>query len=677
MQNKLDILNIQTCADMAKVDMTKLEPTRLPQSIYDAIVSSAERYGDKTAIQYILDGDCLSPKQIPFGKKLTHQLVKLTKGKSFAAPYREISYRQLAQSVTQMANALQQFGITRQDVTSIILPNFPEMYVSLWGAESAGIANPINPMLDAKLIKEIMISANSKVLIALGPVPGSDIWQKILQIKEHVPSLTTVISLFGDDMPASAGNKVPVYSFAKLLALQNKLSLSCEAASQQDICSYFHTGGTTGVPKLAKHLHLNELSNAAQVNLISSFGAEDTMLVGLPIFHVNAAIATGLSSIMNGASILMAGPSGFRGKNVINNLFSILDNFKVTAMTAVPTVYAGLLESISLNAPISKPASMKLAMVGAAPLSPDLQAKFSQKTGIPLVEGYGSTEGTAVITLMPVNSLAQQASVGLTIPGVTLRIAEVDAKGEMIRLCNAGETGEILIAGNSVFPGYVDDSHNQKLWVTTTSGETLLRTGDLGTQDQKGYLSLRGRQKELIIRGGHNIDPKMIEDIASSHPQVLLAAAVPRPDSYAGELPVLYVTLRPDNPPSTAELMAYMQAHVPERAAIPKQIHVIAQMPLTAVGKLFKPELVFREIKQVIDQALAPDFAQSAYQVKVAPDKKLGIIASITMTEKQDERNNEQATKVKIETLLAAYSFHYQVLFAEQSALATHQDKCI
>ena len=659
MAAKVDITTVQNALDMDKMDSAKLLPSALPASIYDAIISSAERFGDKTAIQYILDGDCIGPKKIPFAKKAIHQLLKLTKGKSFANPYREISFAQVAKSVTQLSNALTQLGITRHDVTSIILPNFPEMYFSLWASETAGIANPINPLLDGKIIKEIITTANSKVLIALGPVPGSDIWDKVLEVKDSIPSLEAVICLFGDDIPANENNKVPVYSFEKLTSKQNSKTLLTEKPNQQDICSYFHTGGTTGLPKLAKHLHLNEITNASQMNVISPITEDDFTLVGLPIFHVNAAI-TGLACILKGSTLLLAGPSGFRGKNIIKNLLTILDNFNIGFMVAVPTVYAGLLDLIAKGeVQVKKPAKMKFAICGAAPLSPDLQAKFVEQTNINLVEGYGSTEGTAVSTIMPVNSIAQETSVGLTIPGMQICIGDINSQGELNRLCDIGEPGEILIQGNNVFPGYVDESHNKALWVTTEQGEKFVRTGDLGKQDKHGYLSLCGRQKELIIRGGHNIDPKMIEDVAASHPNVFLAAAVPRPDSYAGELPVLYVTINAENQVSKEDLITYMKLNVPERAAIPKDIYIIDEMPLTAVGKMFKPELVCREVKRVIIRELSEHMPDLSYQASVTPEKKQGILASISLDGHQDQSKN---TEEKIKSIFTSYSFNYQIL---------------
>jgi len=660
MGSTFDITTVTTQQEMDQMDVSSITPDKLPGCAYQAIAQAAKNHPEKTAIRYILDGDCTAKNKIPFTKKLIHKIIKVTKGKTFAKPYREISFGQVAHRVTQMANALTNLGVERNDVASIILPNFPEMYFSLWGAETAGIANPINPMLDSTIIKEIVTTANSKVLIALGPVPGSDIWQKTLAIKDQIPSLEAVICLFGDDIPAKADGEVPVYNFEKLLAEQSSIELQCPLPQQSDVCSYFHTGGTTGLPKLAKHTHLNELTNAAQVNLMLPLTQDDTILIGLPIFHVNAAI-TGIASIMLGSTVLLTGPSGFRGKNVVRNLLTLLENYQVAFMIAVPTVYAGLLEQIANNqVELVRPSNIKFAICGAAPLSPELQARFMDQTGIALIEGYGSTEGTAVSTLMPLHAIAKQTSVGLTIPGMTVVIGDIDNDGNLIRLCDVDEAGEILIAGNNVFPGYVDDSHNQSIWVTSPDGQQLMRTGDLGKQDQLGYLSLCGREKELIIRGGHNIDPKMIEDAATSHPDIFLAAAVPSPDSYAGEIPVLYVTTKADTTVTPEQLLEFMNEHVPERAAVPKRIDIIDEMPLTAVGKLYKPELACREITLVIKQSLSNIPQAQHASIVTIPDKKRGNAATISIAGSAGE---QVTIETEIKERLAMFSFNYQIAY--------------
>ena len=653
----MTITTIKNHADVGNLNLAEISPAQLPRSTYHAILQSAQNFGDATAIEYILDGDCISEAQIPFAKKLIHRILMTFKGKSFANPHRKMSYKALAKNVTGLGNALHSLGITKTEVTSLVLPNFPETYVSLWAAEAAGIANPINPLLDESIMKEIMISANTKVIIALGPVPGSDIWQKVMAIKEHIPSLKAVISLFGDDIACSQNNKVPVYGFKKLLAAQNTQAANFTLPEQSDVCAYFHTGGTTGLPKLAKHLHLNQLTNAGQVNLLSPVNAGDTMLVGLPIFHVNAAVATGIASVMKGCKILLASPSGFRGKNIIQNLLTLINNYDVAVMTAVPTVYAAMVEQITSQKITVPPLKMKFAICGAAPLSSDLQALFTKLTNTPLVEGYGSTEGSSVSTLMPVNPINKEASVGLPIPGITLKIADINEQGTLVKMCDTLDVGEIIITGNNVFPGYVEDAHNQGAWVVDENGQQYFRTGDLGKIDENGYVSLCGRQKELIIRGGHNIDPKMIEDAATSHPDVTLAAAVPRPDSYAGEVPVLYVMLSPHSTLKLDDLTTYVSANIPERAAIPKATYIIDEIPLTAVGKIYKPELVCLEIKQTITEAINAHLKNKAVQINVFADKKLGIKANVFVNE-----NEINELQPQIKALLTPFSFNYEVL---------------
>ena len=165
-----------------------------------------------------------------------------------------------------------------------------------------------------------------------------------------------------------------------------------------------------------------------------------------------------------------------------------------------------------------------------------------------------------------------------------------------MRECATDEIGTLLISGPAVFPGYLRDGDNAKVW----AAPGWLNTGDLCRIDRDGYVWLTGRAKDLIIRGGHNIDPQLIEDALVTHPAVAMAAAVGQPDAYAGELPMAYVALRPGTSVSLEELVAHCREHIPERAAVPVRIVILATLPLTAVGKTFKPELRWRAIEHVL-----------------------------------------------------------------------------
>lgn len=667
-------ISAATTEQLSAPDTSALEASMLPNSIYDAIWQSASRYGDQTAIKFLLDGSCFGPNNIPLKKRLIHKAIRLIKGQDFAQPYREVSFNELAKQVTQVANALVNTGLSQGGVTSLLLPNFPETYSALWGAETAGVANPINPMLEAEIIAEIMTTANTEVLIALGPVPGSDIWEKVLAVKDRVPSLKAVVSLFGPHEVSDG--KVPIYSFHQWIENAEGQYFSSEVPCQYDTAAYFHTGGTTGLPKLAKQSHLNQLSNAKQVNLVLPIDSGDTMFVGLPIFHVNAANATGLGSVMTGSTILMAGPAGFRTKDVLPNLIDLLIHFDVSIMMAVPTVYSAVVESLSQNdnAKINQ-LKMKLAISGAAPLSPTLKEKFTQLVGIPLVEGYGATETTAVSSLMPIDDMAVRPSVGLPLPMLDLKILDIDEQGELISVCNTDQVGEIAVAGPNVFQGYLEDSHNEKCWILVPDevvGEKCyFRTGDLGRIDQHGYLSLAGRQKELIIRGGHNIDPKMIEDIASKHPVVSLAAAVGRPDAYAGEVPVLYVTLVENKRVTDTEILEYVAANISERAATPKQVIVLDDMPTTAIGKIFKPQLNCYQVELVIEAAISaiPNLTNELINVAASPSKQHGILAIIELSDELDD------IQIKVAEALANYAIHYEINSVSMESRQSSQRK--
>jgi acyl-CoA synthetase (AMP-forming)/AMP-acid ligase II len=223
--------------------------------------------------------------------------------------------------------------------------------------------------------------------------------------------------------------------------------------------------------------------------------------------------------------------------------------------------------------------------------------------GIKILEGYGLTEAGCVSSINPPGGQSRVGSIGLRLPWQDMRPALLGADGAFDRWAAVDEVGTLLVRGPNLFRGYLNPVHNQGLWVDVPiaagPSQRWMNTGDLGRVDADGYFWLTGRNKELIIRGGHNIDPKMIEEPMHTHPAVALAAAVGRPDAHAGEVPVLYVQLRPGATVSAEALRQFAQDHIAERAAWPKHVHVIDALPTTAVGKIFKPALVQRELESI------------------------------------------------------------------------------
>ena len=262
-----------------------------------------------------------------------------------------------------------------------------------------------------------------------------------------------------------------------------------------------------------------------------------------------------------------------------------------------------------------------------------LMRGFQDRTGLKILEGYGLTEGTCVSTVNPPRGERRIGSIGLRVPLQAMKAVLLDDAGGHMRDCTVGETGVLVIRGPNVFAGYKVAEHNKGLWIDAGDGGLWLNTGDLGRQDADGYFYLTGRRKELIIRGGHNIDPAIIEEALHQHPAVQLAAAVGRPDPHAGELPVAYVQLKPGTAANEAELLAFAQREILERAAQPKAIRVVNAMPLTAVGKIFKPKLKHEETVDALRSALRAE-GLVEFRLEVLDDPRWGTRVEVLLPDR-------------------------------------------
>jgi fatty-acyl-CoA synthase len=212
-------------------------------------------------------------------------------------------------------------------------------------------------------------------------------------------------------------------------------------------------------------------------------------------------------------------------------------------------------------------------------------------------------------------------------PYQRVRAAILDGAGRFVRDCATDEIGTLLIAGPAVFPGYLREQDNARVWAEPG----WLNTGDLCRVDRDGYVWLTGRAKDLIIRGGHNIDPQVIEEALLAHPSVAMAAAVGQPDAYAGELPMAYVVLRPGAAASVGDIAQWCRERIPERAAVPVRVEVLPSLPLTAVGKTYKPELRWRAIEYVLRAALAEKGIDAA--VSAGADERHGTLAQVRVAD--------------------------------------------
>jgi len=271
--------------------------------------------------------------------------------------------------------------------------------------------------------------------------------------------------------------------------------------------------------------------------------------------------------------------------------------------------------------------------------------------GVRVLMSYGATEFTQNVSQAPRDGDPRYGSAGLRLPYTRVKAVRLDAAGEILRDCDVDEIGTVVVKGPSVTPGYLDARYDEGLF--TRDG--WIKNGDLGRIDADGFLWITGRAKDVIIRGGHNIDPLVIEETLQQHPDVLLAAAVGKPDAYAGELPMAYVQLVKDATATPDELSRFVLDAIPERAAAPKEIVILDRMPLTDVGKPAKPQLRRDAARRALRGALA-DAVGAGVDVDVVADETAGTRAVLTLKERASA-DMEQ----RIRALMASYPLAYTI----------------
>jgi fatty-acyl-CoA synthase len=544
-----------------------------------------------------------------------------------------VTWAELHALTTQAANLFRSLGVGEKDVVAYVLPNALETVVTLIGGSVAGIVNPINPLLEPEQISAILRETKAKVVVTLKPFPKTDLAQKVAEAVRHAPTVKTVLEV--DLVRYLSGAKkfiVPlirpknpvshnanVKGFMAELSRQPSDRLTFADEPRDRVAAYFHTGGTTGMPKVAQHKVSGMVYNGWLGQQLL-FKPDDVVMCPLPLFHVFAAYPILMSMIASGAHVVFPTPQGYRGEGVFDNFWKLIERYKATYMITVPTALSALMQR-PVDADIS---TLRNAFSGSSPLPIELYNRFKKETGIEIVEGYGLTECTCLVSINPPDGVKKIGSVGLTFPYTHVRI--LHKNGEGFRECGVDEVGEICVANPGVFEGstYTEVDKNKDLFAEGR----FLRTGDLGRIDADGYLFITGRAKDLIIRGGHNIDPAIIEEALMGHDAVAVVGAIGQPDAHSGELPAAYVELVKGSNATVADLMDYASKHITERAALPKHIEILPEVPKTAVGKVFKPDLRRMAITRVYDEALAKA-GIPARVVMVAEDKKRGLVAKL------------------------------------------------
>lgn len=609
---------LDTLPDIETFEQTPLQEQFPAQTAFELIEQSAARYGDDPALDFLLTG---RRDEIP----------------------QTLSFNDLASVTRQTANLLSSLGLQGNEAVSILLPMLPQSHPLILGSQVAGIANPINPLLEPGHMSEIIQAADARIIACLAPSAHVELWEKLLHILPSLPDVHTILVVHQAgltdpcSMPEIPGRDIRLIDYNVAVAEQDGQALTKpRKLTANTIAACFHTGGTTGKPKIAQLTHGNMAYLGQLSRVLNSHLGRQTALCGLPLFHIFGVIILGIGAFAAGNRIVLMTPAGFRNPEVIKNLWHHVARFRANSFAAVPTVLTALAQVPVGDEDIS---SLQRINSGAAPLSPAFEQRFEEKYQLAVTNGYGMTETTSLITRPP--EVQPPGSVGLRLPYSRVRIAQLSGT-TISKECKTGESGVVLVKGPQVFAGYKAESDNAQAWIENE----WFNTGDLGYMDEQGFLYLTGRAKDLIIRGGHNIDPELIEEPLNLHPDVISATAVGMPDPYAGELPMAYVVIRPGSSITPQELLNYCESNVLERAAVPKRIEIIDAMPMTAVGKIFRPALRQQVSAAILQEHLEREHINALVETRF--DNKKGMTATVVL---RDAARQEEA-----ETLLSAYN---------------------
>ena len=587
----------------------------VPTTVYEMLAGTAAKFPDRPAISYQLMSGATDKAET-------------------------LSWSQFHDQVCQAANLFRSLGVGEGDVVALVLPNATETAVALMGGMTAGIVNPINPLLEPEQIGAILRETKAKVVVTLRNFPKTDVAQKTAEAVKHAPNVHTILTVDLNRYltpPKSwivplvrpkmnVNHHADVKSFNAEIAKQPK-TLSFEDRKVDRVAAYFHTGGTTGMPKVAQHLN-SGIVYQGWLGQELLFDEYESVMCPLPLFHVFACHVILMAMVKSGAHVVFPTPAGYRGDGVFDNFWKLCERWGTTFIITVPTAVSALMQR-PVDADVSK---VKNAFSGSAPMPLELFNRFTKSTGIQIIEGYGLTEATVLVSINPVDGEKRVGSVGLPFPYNDVKI--IAQKGDGPVECAPDEIGEICVAGPGVYAGntYTEADKNVDLYYH----DKYLRTGDLGRIDPEGYIWITGRAKDLIIRGGHNIDPAEIEDALLTHQDVAFAGAIGQPDAHSGELPCAYVELVAGATATADDLMSHAKKHIHERAAIPKHVEVLVELPKTAVGKVFKPDLRKSAITRVYNAALE-EAGVSARVTSVADDKKRGLVAQLTANSATEE----------------------------------------
>jgi long-chain acyl-CoA synthetase len=454
----------------------------------------------------------------------------------------DLTYLDFARRTDAAAAQFEELGVRHGDVVATFLPNRVELLVTIMAAWRLGaVATPVNPGFTETEARYQLEDADARLIVGDTPGTAADGRTQL-----RVDELRTEPS---PDWRAPA------------------------SPAPADIALLIYTSGSTGRPKGVQQTHANVAAMGVSLVEHMGFTADDHALLILPLFHANAIYASFLPMMIAGGQLSITGAFSVR------RFFTDVARLRPTYFSGVPTIYSLLVTSPDLST--ADTSSLDFAICGAAPASLEILDAAQSALGVPLIEGYGLTEGACVTACNPRHGTRKPGTVGVALPGQ--EIAVLDEDGSPLPV---GARGEVAVRGPNIMHGYL----NRPDATAETVVDGWLRTGDIGALDADGYLTLVDRKKDMIIRGGENVYPKEIEAAMTTHGGVLECAVVGEPDPLLGEIPVAFVVGYPDAELTTDELADHLRPQL-TKIKQPHAIHIVGELPRNPVGKIDKPAL--------------------------------------------------------------------------------------
>ncbi len=505
---------------------------------------------------------------------------------------RTFSYERVAALVDRAAEGFRRLGVTKGVKVGLYLPNCPQYVVAYYAAMKAGgtVVN-FSPLYTVDELASQVEDSETDIMVCLDV---AQLYPTIARVLETTRLKMLVVGNLGEVLPRGKALLYRLFKrrersrftldaahvkFASLLA-HGPIADAPAIDAHADIALLQYTGGTTGTPKGAILTHANLSANALQVDAIDpNHDAEDRILGALPLFHVFA------NTCVLNRTVLRGGEMVLLPKFELGEALKTIHRRRITAVPGVPTMYQAFLDHPRIGD--FDLSSIRICISGGAPMPAELKARFEAKTGATVVEGYGLTESSGVVSVNPYEGVAKDGSIGQPLPGTEVVLVDKD---DPTRLAAPGESGEITVTGPQVMRGY----WNKPAETANVFVDGRLRTGDVGTIDADGYLYVVDRLKDMIVVGGFKVFPSQLEAHLYAHPAVKEAIVIGVPDSYLGERPKAFVTLQPEVHADGAALLAWLNGHVGkhERAVA---VEIRDSLPKTMIGKLSRKELVAEE----------------------------------------------------------------------------------